>query len=234
MMKALPEGVLLLNKPKGKTSFALVSALRTLTGVKKIGHAGTLDPLATGVMVMLIGKNYTKQSNYYLSDDKEYLATLCLGASTTTFDKEGPIVNTSKKIPALEELLLALSSFQGKILQTPPMFSAKKIGGKKLCDLARKGIEIQRSPQEVTLLCALKEYQYPRLILQIACSKGTYIRSIANDLGEALGCFAYLDDLVRLRSGSFDIKDCLDLDDLIKDPSLLYHHLKPLRNNSYV
>jgi len=224
-MKTLLEGVLLLNKPKGKTSFGLVAALRKLTGVQKIGHAGTLDPLATGVMVMLIGKNYTRQSDRYLCDDKEYLATLFLGASTTTYDAEGPFVHTSEKIPSLEEIEQALGFFQGKIQQIPPMFSAKKIGGKKLCNLARKGLEIARAPQEVNVTIILKSYSYPLLTLQVACSKGTYVRSIAHDLGEKLQCFAHLSDLVRIRSGSFDLKECLDLDTLMQSPSLLAQHL---------
>jgi tRNA pseudouridine55 synthase len=204
------EGLLLLDKPKGQTSFSLVSTLRRLCKVQKIGHAGTLDPLATGVMVMLIGRSYTRLSNQFLAQEKEYLAQLRLGISTDTFDAEGRQLDFSDKIPTQQEIENALEKFQGTLMQTPPMFSAKKVQGKKLYNLARKGITIERAPVQVHLKTELLVYDYPHLTLKITCSKGTYVRALAHDLGTLLGCFAHLADLRRTRSGNFSIEQCID------------------------
>lgn len=204
------EGLFLVDKPQGKTSFSLIRQVRRLTGVKKVGHAGTLDPFATGVMVLLIGRPYTRLSDKLLTEDKEYLATLHLGVRTDTFDCDGKVMASSKKVPSLEEIEHALSHFQGEIQQTPPMFSAKKVKGKKLYELARAGIEIPREPMSVSVKTTLIEYSYPRLFLEIACSKGTYIRSIADELGTRLGCGAHLSGLRRTRSGQYRIEECLD------------------------
>ena len=204
------EGVLLVDKPRGKTSFSLVTALRRLTRIEKIGHAGTLDPFATGLMVMLIGKNFTRLSQDYLCQDKEYECKLLLGTSTDSYDCDGQTTATSTLIPTLSEIEKALSSFQGTIQQIPTMFSAKKVDGKKLYELARKGIEIERKPVEVTLKTTLLDYAYPYLSLNVACSKGTYVRSIAHDRGNLLGCGAHLSELRRLRSGNFHIKDSIN------------------------
>lgn len=204
------EGILLINKEKGKSSFNIISSLRRLTNVKKIGHSGTLDPLATGLMVILIGKNYTKKSNHFLNHDKEYLAEITLGQISDTFDGEGEITSFSSKIPTIEELSKALSNFQGHIQQIPPMFSAKKINGQKLYMLARKGICIDRKPISVTLNTELVDYLYPLVNLKINCSKGTYIRSLANDLGKILGCGGFLSSLCRTRVGPYSLKDSLD------------------------
>lgn len=206
----LNEGLLLLDKPKGQTSFSLVAALRRLSKVQKIGHAGTLDPIATGVMVMLIGRSYTRMSNQFLSQEKEYLAELRLGISTDTFDAEGRQVDFSDKVPASSEIETALQQFQGTIMQTPPMFSAKKVQGKKLYNLARKGVTIERAPVQVHLKTELLSYDYPRLVLKITCSKGTYVRALAHDLGALLGCFAHLTELRRTRSGTFCIEQCIN------------------------
>ncbi len=210
-------GILPLNKPIGKTSFSMVSLLRKVTGVRTIGHAGTLDPFATGVMVLLIGKPYTRLSNQFLGEDKQYRARIHLGISTTTYDPEGETVKTSPLNPSYEQVETALARFQGTILQTPPMFSAKKVQGKKLYELARKGVVIEREPVPVTLHPQLLTYSYPYLDLDISCSKGTYIRSLAHDLGEALGCGAHLASLQRIRSGSFRIEDCCEVEQLV-DP----------------
>lgn len=204
------EGILLVDKPRGKTSFSLVAILRKTTGIQKIGHAGTLDPFATGVMIMLIGKPYTRLSDQFLGQDKEYEATLRLGVETDTFDSDGKVIAESDEIPSLSELEKGISQFQGTILQTPPMFSAKKIHGKKLYELARKGIEVERKAVEVKVSTELLSYTYPYARLRISCSKGTYIRSIAHDLGTLLGCYAHLEALTRLRSGPFLLKDCLN------------------------
>lgn len=203
------QGILPVDKPQGKTSFSLIAALRKKTGVRKIGHAGTLDPFASGVMILLVGKSFTVRSQEFMNHDKEYLATVYLGIETTTYDPEGKVTATSEHIPPLHEIEAALKAFQGDILQIPPMFSAKKVKGKKLYELARKGIEIPRPPHPVTVNSELIEYRYPLLTLKINCSKGTYIRSIAHDLGKALGTGAHLSALIRTRCGDYKLEDCL-------------------------
>lgn len=204
------QGLLLVNKPQGKTSFSLIRTLRKLTGVQKIGHAGTLDPFATGVMVLLIGKNYTRLSDKFLLSDKEYVAGVYLGVSTDTYDCDGNIVASSKKVPSLEEIEKTLLHFQGEIDQIPPMFSAKKVRGKKLYELAREGKTIERAPAKVKVATTFLSYEYPRLKLRIVCSKGTYIRSIAHEIGTILGCGAHLSTLLRTRSGGFCLEECVD------------------------
>lgn len=202
-------GILLIHKEAGSTSFNLVTLLRKITHIEKIGHAGTLDPFATGVMVMLVGSEYTKKSDQFLTNDKQYAATLHLGITTDTYDIDGQITDTNEKKPSLQEVESAIQAFQGEILQIPPMFSAKKIGGKKLYDLARKGIEIERPPVKVTLAIQLINYEYPKLEILVDCSKGTYIRSLAFDIGKALGTGAHLFALTRTKSGPFTLKECI-------------------------
>jgi tRNA pseudouridine55 synthase len=208
-------GILLVDKQAGSTSFHLVSILRRLTGIQKIGHAGTLDPFATGVMVMLVGQEYTRKSDQFLNSDKQYLATLHLGVITDTYDIEGQVTKTTDKIPTLQEVEKALEQFQGEIFQTPPMFSAKKIQGKKLYELARKGIEVERQPVKVTLQTTLIKYEYPKLELLVNCSKGTYIRSLAFDLGNLLETGAHLSHLTRTKSGPFTLSECIHQSKLI-------------------
>lgn len=218
----LKVGILLVDKPQARTSFSLIRSLRKLTGIKKIGHAGTLDPFATGVMVMLIGKQYTTLSDKLIMNDKEYIAEVSLGVSTDTYDCDGKIVASSKKKPLIAEIEQAIAQFQGTIEQIPPMFSAKKVKGKKLYELARKGEVIERKPALITLTTTILDYQYPYLRLHISCSKGTYIRSIAHELGTKLGCGAHLSQLQRTKSGTFCLADCIDgklLDDLDFDIS---------------
>jgi tRNA pseudouridine55 synthase len=205
-----PAGILLVDKPRGKTAFSLVGALRRILKVRKIGHAGTLDPFATGVMVMLIGSAYTRLSDNFLGCDKEYIAKVRLGISTDTYDCDGQIKNTSDLIPSLEQIHTAIEKFQGEIDQIPPMFSAKKQNGKKLYELARQGKTVDRPAVKVKVNVRILDYNYPYLNISVACSKGTYIRSIANDLGELLGCGAHLECLQRTRSGTFNIEECLD------------------------
>ncbi len=208
------EGILLIDKPRGKTSFSLIPFLRRLSGLKTIGHAGTLDPFATGVMVMLLGKNYTRLSERFLSSDKEYLAKVRLGIATDSFDCDGKETQRSEKIPSLEEIELCLKKFQGTLMQTPPMFSAKKVKGKKLYELARKGITIERAPVQVHISTKLISYTYPELELLITCSKGTYIRSLADEIGKELGSYGHLSSLVRTRSGTFHLHECLSWDQI--------------------
>jgi tRNA pseudouridine55 synthase len=203
-------GVLLVNKPKGKTAFSLVACLRRILGVKKIGHAGTLDPFATGVMVMLIGKSYTKLSDTFLCADKEYIGCIKFGESTDTFDCDGVIVKTSDIIPTRDQLEKVLLSFQGEVEQVPPMYSAKKIDGKKLYELARQGKTVERKAVKIVLRTDLVSYDYPYATIAVKCSKGTYIRCIANDIGDMLGCGGHLVDLLRVRSGAFRLENCFD------------------------
>ena len=208
---AKQQGILLLNKPPEKTSFHLVSVLRKLTNIKKIGDAGTLDPFATGVMVMLIGQNYTRMAETFQNHDKAYRATITFGVETDSYDCDGKIVATSDHIPTQQDIENVLTEFQGTIQQLPPMFSAKRHQGKKLYELARAGRAIQREPKTITVKTTLVEYTYPLLTLDIDCSKGTYIRTIAHDIGQKLTCGAHASKLVRTRSGPFQLKDCIPL-----------------------
>lgn len=221
-----PEGLLLVDKPLHITSFGVIATLRRLTGVQKIGHCGTLDPLASGLLVCLIGKKFTKLSDTFLGATKTYLAKLTLGSSTTTYDQEGTIEHTSTLVPSLEALEKALESFQGTTLQMPPLFCAKKVGGRKACDAARAGQTVELTPQQVTMNLKLISYHYPVVELHISSSKGTYIRSLAHDLGNKLGCFAHLKELRRVQSGSFSIDEAIPLSQLKLKPELIRQHLK--------
>lgn len=220
------EGILLIDKAKGRSSFSLIPVLRRMLGVKKIGHAGTLDPFATGVMVLLIGRNYTRLSDQFLCNDKEYEAEVRLGITTDTFDSEGKVTAESGHVPTLEEILSALKQFQGEVDQIPPMFSAKKRQGKKLYELARKGQEVEREAVKITLKSEFLSYNYPYLHLRIACSKGTYIRTIAYDLGLLLGCGAHLTNLRRTKSGNFSLNQCITETDLTSPSFNIKEHLK--------
>jgi tRNA pseudouridine55 synthase len=231
MMNSAPEnhpnktqGILLIDKPRGKTSFSLVSLLRKITKERKIGHAGTLDPFATGLMILLVGKTFTRLSDQFLTQEKEYRAKLLLGISTDSFDCDGKETSRSDRIPTLAEIERAIALFQGEILQTPPMFSAKKVQGKKLYELARKGIVIERAACPVKVHTEFLSYNYPTLELQIRCSKGTYIRSIAHDLGSHLGCGAHLTELRRLRSGGFSVEHAVTPEQLMNGSLPLRMH----------
>lgn len=222
------QGILLIDKPVGRTSFSLVQTIRRLMGVKTVGHAGTLDPLASGVMVLLVGRDYTRQSDRFLNQDKEYVATLELGATTDSYDSDGQVTARNDYVPSREEIEQALKRFQGTLQQIPPMFSAKKQGGKKLYELARKGQEVERAPVEIKVVTELLSYTYPRLELRVACSKGTYIRSLAHDLGQVLTCGAHICGLKRTKSGAFQLSQCIDgssLDKLQLD-MLLHEHTR--------
>jgi tRNA pseudouridine55 synthase len=166
---------------------------------------------------MLIGRKYTQKSNEFLCCDKQYLATIQLGSTTDSYDIDGQVLSQNPYIPSLEEVEKAIGSFQGQIEQIPPMFSAKKVAGKKLYELARIGIAIERAPVKVHLQIKLIRYQYPMLEIEVSCSKGTYIRSLAHDIGHALTCGAHLFELTRTRSGSFHLNECIS-QDLLKAP----------------
>jgi tRNA pseudouridine55 synthase len=219
-LAALSEGILIVDKAKGSSSFKLVYILRKILGVKKIGHAGTLDPFATGVMVMLIGRNFTRLSDQFLSCDKEYVAEVFLGISTDTYDCEGTVTAQSPHIPSEIEVMDALAHFQGDVDQIPPMYSAKKQKGKKLYELARQGIEVERAPVRVNIQAEVLSYRYPYLQLRVQCSKGTYIRSLGHDLGAMLGCGAHLTNLRRTRSGTFTLADSIAEEDLVNQAPL--------------
>jgi len=199
------QGLLLINKPRGVTSFSLIPKLRRLTQIQKIGHAGTLDPFATGLLILLIGKNYTRRSNEFLTQDKEYIARLRLGQITDTYDCDGQITSTSSHIPDH----ISLDNFQGTLQQIPPMYSAKKVCGKKLYELARRGISIERKPQTIHIKTDLLSYAYPLLDIRVTCSKGTYIRTLAYDIGKYLHCGAHLTHLERTRQGSYLLSEAL-------------------------
>jgi tRNA pseudouridine55 synthase len=207
----MKNGILLINKSKYKTSFSIVHQLRKITNIKKIGHSGTLDPIATGVMIMLVGKEFTKKANSFIKYNKQYLATIKLGFKSTTYDIEGTLTkNTTNNIPTLSDVGKAIDSFQGEIEQIPPMYSAKKIKGQTLYKLARKGIEVKRDPVKVKVQTKLISYNFPLIDILVDCSSGTYIRSIANDLGILLKTDGFLLSLLRTKAGPFNLKDCID------------------------
>ncbi len=213
------EGILLLDKPLGRTSFFCVHKVRKRLGVQRVGHAGTLDPLATGLLVLLVGRRYTKMAAQFLEHDKVYRATLCLGIETNTYDREGEPKEVSSEPPTEEQLQLALKQFQGETLQTPPMYAAKKLQGKRLYELARAGIEVERAPVLVRMEIELESYHYPHLELMVRCSKGTYIRSLAHDFGRAVGCGAHLAGLVRMASGPFSLEQAISYEQLEQLPA---------------
>jgi len=223
------EGILLVNKPAGKTAFSLIAALRRILNIRKIGHAGTLDPFATGVMVLLIGRPFTRLSDRMLTADKEYRAKIFLGVATDSYDCDGTVTMQSDLVPTLEQVKATLACFEGVIDQIPPMFSAKKVQGQKLYELARKGKTIERAPVKVTIKLELLRYEYPYIDINVACSKGTYIRSLAHDIGTHLGCGAHLIELQRTRSGAYSLCRCIDgalLFDSSVEKSLITTHIE--------
>jgi tRNA pseudouridine55 synthase len=186
--------------------------------------------MATGVLVLLVGRDYTKLSDRFLGQDKEYLAQITLGSSTDTYDAEGVTQENSSLIPSLEEVTEKLNSFQGVTKQIPPMFSAKKVQGKKLYELARDGKEIEREAVSVRMSIELLNYSYPHISLKISCSKGTYIRSLAHDLGIVLKCYAHLSALRRVKSGPFDLKQSIEGEKLVSNTLLKEDVIKNLKD----
>lgn len=211
-------GFLLVNKPVGPTSFGVIAQLRRITGIKKIGHAGTLDPFASGVLVVAIGREATRIISQYVKLDKEYEALLHLGAVTNTYDRMGVVSELVISELGIDDIQKVLAKFRGQQKQIPPMFSAKKVGGKKLYELARKGIEVERKPVEINIYeLELLDYNWPLLKIRVKCSSGTYIRSLAHEIGQALGCGAYLDELKRTAVGKFRIDECNSLKEISED-----------------
>ena len=205
---------MLFDKPYGWTSFDLVRKVRGLIRIKKIGHAGTLDPLATGLMILCTGK-FTKRINEFMGQEKEYIAEVALGAITPTYDLESePTDHKNWESITDAELELALEKFRGPILQIPPAHSAIKVGGKRVYELARAGKEVKLEPRPVTIreLEVMKRVEN-LITLRVVCTTGTYIRSLANDLGQALGCGAYLSGLVRTRIGEQLLTQSMRIDE---------------------
>jgi tRNA pseudouridine55 synthase len=210
------DGIIIVNKPQGWTSFDVVAKIRGLTRVKKVGHSGTLDPMATGVLPVFLG-SATKSIQYFLNGDKGYEGDMTLGVTTDTGDAEGKILNTKSEI--LNKLELSRSKLEetfkkylGEIEQVPPMYSAVKIKGERLYDLARKGIEVKREPRRVTIhKLQVTSCQLPVVSFSVLCSKGTYIRQLAVDIGNDLGCGAHLSRLVRTYAHPFRLSQAHDL-----------------------
>lgn len=208
-------GMLNINKPAGITSFGAVDKVKTLTGERHVGHAGTLDPDATGVLPIAFGQA-TRLIEYLADSTKVYRTVIELGVATDTYDGSGEIVS-SRDTSSIGEAMLkdAIASFVGIIQQVPPMYSALRHNGERLYRMARAGLDIERPPREVHISrIEVVDYHNPFLTVEIECGKGTYIRSIANDLGEKLGCGAYMKELIRRRVGPFDIMDSISLDEL--------------------
>jgi tRNA pseudouridine55 synthase len=211
------QGFLLINKPLNYTSFDVIACLRKILNIKKIGHTGTLDPLATGLMVIGVGQA-TRFLEFHTGHSKEYIAEVTFGKTSETYDAEGPLEDTGvhAKIPRLE-IEKALENFRGEIEQIPPKYSALKINGQKYCNLVRQGkevdIEIKKRKVEI-LYCEILDYEWPILRLKIGCSSGTYIRSIAHDLGSILACGGYLSGLNRTKVEDFDIQDSKSLEEV--------------------
>lgn len=209
-------GILLVDKPVGISSQGAVSRIRWKTKIKKVGHAGTLDPLANGLLVVLLGKA-TKSSSVFMGHDKVYQAEITFGVTTSTDDAEGEILEQKDASSLSEQSILeACQHFEGEQLQMPPRFCARKINGVPMYKLAVKGKSFERKP---ALICIQKikilEWKFPVATLEIHCSKGTYIRSLARDLGEFLKCGAFLSGLRRLQSGNFKISQALSLEEIM-------------------
>ncbi|MGN6195222.1 MAG: tRNA pseudouridine(55) synthase TruB [Ginsengibacter sp.] len=206
--------VLLIDKPLEWTSYDVIRKLRKIINIKKIGHAGTLDPLATGLLIVCTGK-FTKKINEYMAQEKEYTGTITLGAVTPTYDRESQPGNVKSLEGITEELIKETTKiFTGEILQTPPIHSAIKQNGKPVYLLARKGVDVVLEPRKVTI----KEFEITKIDLpiisfKVVCSTGTYIRSLANDFGLALGCGGYLSELRRTRIGNFKVEDAMTMEE---------------------
>jgi tRNA pseudouridine55 synthase len=208
-------GFLLVDKPEGPTSHDMVDRLRRISKIKKIGHAGTLDPFASGLLILAIGRESTKKIALLAKMDKEYLAKVRFGAVSDTYDRTGLIKPMPGTRPTPDKLRQAAKQFLGRIDQVPPMYSAKKVKGRKLYDLARKGVEIERRPSSVEVYkLQIISYDWPFLEIRVACSTGTYIRSLAHDLGQVLGCGGYLEELRRTRIGLFSVQKAVPIDKL--------------------
>jgi len=213
-------GILLINKPKGPTSHQIVHKIRTFFNIKKVGHTGTLDPIASGLLIILIGKT-TKKFAQFLNFKKTYLLEIEFGKKTETGDSEGKIIESIKQIPNISQDLLnkKLQSFIGKFSQKIPIFSAKKINGQKLCDLARKNKspnKVFKKPVEIYSIKIIK-YFWPKVLLKISCASGTFMRQLAIDIGDNLNIPSYAKNITRLSIGKFKLAQSVTLNQLIKE-----------------
>ena len=211
------DGAILIDKPAGPTSHDVVDVIRRKFGIKKVGHCGTLDPNATGLLIIVLGRG-TKLSEKLMSDDKVYEGTIKFGETTDSYDVDGKIIG-SKPVPplTLEQLNEAAAAFVGDQMQVPPMVSAIKKDGVPLYKLARKGIEVEREPRLIHIFSfQFTDYQEPAGKFKIACTKGTYVRSIAHELGQKLGCGAHLAALRRNAAGKFNVADATPLSEVLK------------------
>ncbi len=207
-------GIIVVDKPVGPTSHQVVSVVRQGTGVRKVGHAGTLDPRASGVLILCLGAA-TRLSEYLSTSEKRYDAVIRLGESTETYDTEGTLIGTSENLPTLEQIRKVLPEFRGEIEQVPPPYSAIKVDGKRAYDLARAGVSVDLDSREVTIgQLEIKRYDPPDLTVSVECSAGTYIRSLAHDIGNRLGVGGHLAALRRTMSGVFSLSDAVPLAEL--------------------
>lgn len=208
-------GIVIVDKPAGWTSQDVVSKLRGVFHTKRIGHGGTLDPMATGVLPVFVGRA-TRAVEFFEHAEKTYEATLRLGVTTTTEDITGQVLETRTVAVSQEDFLRALEPFRGEISQIPPMYSAIKIGGQKLCDLARKGKQVTRQERTVTIFkLECLEFSGEQARLLVHCSKGTYIRTLCKDIGQALGCGGCMESLRRLAAGNYTLENAVALDTLV-------------------
>ena len=222
-------GFINIYKPEKMTSFDVVAILRKITHIQQIGHSGTLDPFATGVLPVCIGKS--TRLIEYLDDDKEYIATVKFGADTDTYDLEGQILKTYETKISKSQLEMVLDDFKGEIEQYPPIYSAIKVNGKKLYEYARKGQEVEIKPRKVYISkIEILEFDEQNQIAKIiiGCSKGTYIRSIAHDVGQKLNCGGYLIALERTKAGKFTIENAIKLDDIKNENDINAHLINPI------
>ncbi len=222
-------GVLVVDKPVGLTSHDVVQIIRKGTRIRRAGHTGTLDPRASGVLVILLGPA-VRLSEYVAASDKHYQAVIQLGSSTDTYDAEGQVLNSSPVSVTEEEFVQALNSFIGEITQVPPPYSAVKVGGRKAYEMARQGEEVDLAPRTIQVYSLeLLEWDPPEAVIDVYCSSGTYVRSLANDLGEKLGCGAHLIGLRRTKSGRFTLRDAVPLRKLREafDAGNWYQYLIP-------
>ncbi len=218
MLKFDPfDGALLVDKPAGPTSHDIVEIVRSQFGIAKVGHAGTLDPAATGLLILLLGRG-TKLSEKLMADDKVYAGWMRLGETTHSYDADGEVTGAAPVPPLdVEKLNAAAESFLGDQMQTPPMVSAVKKDGVPLYKLARKGIEVPREPRLIHIYnFRFAAYEEPYAAFRVACTKGTYVRSLVHDLGQKLGCGAHLATLRRVVSGRFDVSDAVEFEQLLK------------------
>ncbi len=213
----MPEGILNLDKPRGRTSHDVVETVRELTGIRRVGHAGTLDPLATGVLLVCVGRTATRIAEFLMAAPKIYRTDARLGIETDTFDAEGKVVARSPVDVSRGEIEVALNHFRGAIEQVPPMYSAVKQNGEPLYRLARRGVQVARAPRPARIYwLELVAWSSPTCTLEMKCSPGTYVRALVHDLGQSLGCGAYVTRLTRLASGSFRRKDAVALGQFVR------------------